>query len=158
MCIFFKPEWQHVIYLLCTWLFTEKEILSSSIVGILQTMFCGKGRRVLNCIHLLLSLFPSQTSTPGRGTSKQKNAPWGPTLRLLTAAGMTDPRTLNSHLWITACRVCWGRGWICLRISTIHMRSGWKERCFHNPSVGKSCSRITKLWSTKHLIDRGWLQ
>lgn len=34
MCVFFKPEWQHVIYLLCTLLFTKKEILSTSIVGI----------------------------------------------------------------------------------------------------------------------------
>ena len=34
MCIFFKPDWQHVIYLLCTLLFTKKEILSSCTVGI----------------------------------------------------------------------------------------------------------------------------
>ena len=104
-------------------------------------------------------IFPTQTSMPGRGTSKQKNAPWGPTLRLLTAAGMTDPRTLSFHLWITACRVCWGRGWICLRISTTHMSSGWRERFFHSPSVGRSCSRITD-WAlvNKHLIDGGWLQ
>ena len=104
-------------------------------------------------------IFPIQTSMPGHGTSKRKNAPWGPTLKLLTAAGMTDPRTLSFHLWITACRVCWGRGWISLRISTIPMSSGWRERCFHSPSVGRSCSRITD-WAlvNRHLIGGGWLQ
>lgn len=38
--------------------FTEKEILSSSIVGILQTMLCGKGSSVLSCIHFFPSLLP----------------------------------------------------------------------------------------------------
>lgn len=148
ICVFFKPKCQHAVYLLCTLLFTHTHTKKNFwAVPFLEPW--SVVRQAVSCIKcIFLPLFPTQTSMPGHGTSKQKNVPWGPTLRLLTAVGMTDPRTLNFHLWITACRVCWGRGWICLKISTIHMSSGSRERCFHSPSVGRSFSRITKFLST----------
>lgn len=143
---FFKLEWQHIIHLVhCP---PQKGNSEFNLFFPIDHILCGRRSRILSCVIVLL-LSPTQTSMPGHGTSKQKNAPWGLTLRLLTAAGMTNPRTLNFHLWITACRVCWGRGWIYLRISTIHMSSGWRERCFPSPSVGRSCSRVTELLEKK---------
>lgn len=157
ICTFFKPEQQHILYFVHCSLQKRK---FCAVPILVSHRPCSVLRE--QCPELytsFLPIFPTQTLMPDRGTSKQKNAPWGPTLRLLTAAGMTDPRTLSFHLWITACRVCWGSGWIFLRISTIHMSSGWRERCFHSPSVGRSCSRTTD-WAlvNKYLIGSGWLQ
>lgn len=82
-----------------------------------------------------------QTWTPGRGTSRPRSVPCGPTSSASTAGATTrTTATRTSCPWTTACRASWDSGWTCPRTLRWTTTSGWSARSSPSPSRGRSCS------------------